>query len=69
MAPGDEFRILSRRILFSAKNFLDEIRNRAYDVSADDQSFYFLERSTAESGGLVMVRNWVAEAEARLTAE
>ena len=70
IAPGDEFRVLSRRVLFSAGTFIQDVRNRTYGVSPDDQSFYFVDDAASLSrDGVVMVRHWVAEAERGIASD
>jgi serine/threonine-protein kinase len=70
IAPGGEFRVLSRRVLFSAGTFIQDVRNRTYGVSPDDQSFYFVDDAASTSrDGVVMVRNWIAEAERAIASE
>jgi serine/threonine-protein kinase len=67
IAPGDEFRVLSRRVLFSAATYIQDVRNRSYAVTPDDQSFYFMDdAATASRHGVVVVRNWEAEVERSL---
>ena len=70
IAPGDEFRVLSRRVLFSAGTFIQDLRNRSYGVSPDDQSFYFMDDAASLSrDGVVLVRNWTAEVERSFASE
>ncbi|HEU4829763.1 MAG TPA: hypothetical protein VFT04_11275 [Gemmatimonadales bacterium] len=69
IGPGDEFRVLSRRVLFSTAGYQQDVRNRSYGVSPDDESFYFVERTAAASNGVVVVRNWLEEVERGLEGE
>ena len=69
IAPGDEFRVLARRVLFSTAGYRSAIRNRIYAVSPDDQSFYFIRRGSDDPAGVVVVRNWRSEVERELEGE
>jgi Tol biopolymer transport system component len=66
VAPGAEFRVVSRRVLFSTARYRTDGRHRAYDVSPDDQSFYFVDRVVTNAAEVVVVRNWMADASARM---
>jgi len=66
IAPGDAFQVTSRRVLFSTQSYQADVRNRSYAVSPDDQSFYFIQRGSANPGGVVVLRNWLAEVEREL---
>jgi len=67
IAPGDEFQVLSRRVLFSTAAYIQDVRNRSYSVSPDDQSFYFMDdAASASRDGVVVVRNWVEEVERQM---
>jgi Tol biopolymer transport system component len=66
VAPGAEFRVVSRRVLFPTARYRTDGRHRAYDVSPDDQSFYFVDRVVTNAAEVVVVRNWMADASARM---
>ncbi len=68
VAPGPEFRVVSRRVLLPTSRYYDDTRSVSYAVSPDDQSFYFIERGETQSGGVVVVRNWIEAVEAKLNA-
>ena len=59
-ANGD-FRINSERPLFSAKTYYTDIRNRAYSVSPDGRSFYFVDALPGTPSQLIVVTNWWEE--------
>jgi hypothetical protein len=61
--------VLSRRVLFSTAGYQQDVRNRSYDVSLDDGSFYFVERTSAASHGVVVVRGWLGEVERAIDSD
>jgi serine/threonine-protein kinase len=66
IAPGDAFQVTARRVLFSTVNYSADVRNRTYAVSPDDQAFYFIQRGSANVGGVVVLRNWLGEVKREL---
>jgi Tol biopolymer transport system component len=59
-----DFQVTGRRALFSTQPFVVLPFHRSYDVSPDDQSFIFFQRSTAsgaEANRLTVVLNWFTE--------
>jgi len=56
-----EFHVVSRQALFSARAYRIDIRNRAYAVAPDDQSFLFVDPQEPPSGELTVVLNWFVE--------
>jgi hypothetical protein len=53
-------------VLFSAKTYLTDNRNRDYAVSPDGRSFYFLRPSVPPATSMVIVLNWFEELRAKL---
>ena len=64
--PGPDLRVQSRRVLFSTARFLEDSRTSSYAVAPDGQSFYFIERGEAASDGIVIVKHWTRELEAKV---
>ena len=50
----------------STVNYSADVRNRTYAVSPDDQAFYFIQRGSANVGGVVVLRNWLGEVKREL---
>jgi Tol biopolymer transport system component len=69
IAAGDDFRVLSRRVLFSTAGYRADIRHHLFAVSPDDESFYFIRRGADNPGGVVVVRNWIGEVERALEGD
>jgi Tol biopolymer transport system component len=64
-AAGD-FRVTSERALFPARAYLTDTRNRAYSVSPDGQSFYFVDVLPGTPSQLIVVTNWWEELKAKV---
>jgi serine/threonine-protein kinase len=64
--PGPQFHATAQRVLFSAKDYLTDNRNRDYTVSPDDRSFYFLRPKQPPPTSMVIVLNWFEEVKAKL---
>jgi len=64
-ANGD-FRISSERVLFPAKAYYSDTRNRAYTVSPDGRSFYFVDALPGTPSQLIVVTNWWEELKAKV---
>jgi serine/threonine-protein kinase len=68
IAPGDQFRVASQRILFSTRGYTTDNRHHSYTVSLDDRSFIFI-RTPMLSGSpnqLIIALNWFEELKARV---
>jgi len=63
---GPQFRASAQRVLFSAKSYLTDNRNRDYAVAPDDRSFYFLRPKEPPATSMVIVLNWFEELRAAL---
>ncbi|HYW32810.1 MAG TPA: protein kinase [Gemmatimonas sp.] len=63
VAPGEAFRVMAERPLFSTSDYTTDNRHRAYSVGADGRSFYFVRTRTmaAAPNQLVIVLNWFEE--------
>ena len=66
IAPGPEFRIASQRMLFDAREYESDTRNRTYAVSRDGRSFYFIRTPTAPPSEFIVVENFFAELRAKV---
>ena len=66
IAPGPEFRIASQRMLFDAREYQSDTRNRTYAVSRDGRSFYFIRTPTAPPSEFIVVENFFAELRAKV---
>jgi eukaryotic-like serine/threonine-protein kinase len=66
IAPGASFRVESERALFSARPYMTEILDHAYDVSPDDRSFLFVRIPPSTGSPLVVVLNWFEELKAKV---
>jgi serine/threonine protein kinase/Tol biopolymer transport system component len=66
IAPGASFRVESERALFSARAYMTDILNHAYDVSPDDRSFLFIRIPPSTGSPLVVVLNWFEELKAKV---
>jgi len=61
------FSVGVQRVLFSVGEYEDDRDHRTYDVSADDQRFVMIKRSSEASGPkLVLVENWFEELKQRM---
>jgi serine/threonine-protein kinase len=63
---GAQFHANSQHVLFSAKRYLTDTRNRNYAVSPDDRSFYFLRPKALTTTSMVVVLNWFDELRAKV---
>jgi len=63
IAPGDEFRVVSARVLFAARDYKTDNRHRSYTVAPDDRSFYFVKSSVrlGLQNEAVITLNWFDE--------
>ncbi len=61
IADEPNFRVASEQVLFSTSDYLTDNRHRAYTVSPDDQSFFFIRRPSGEAPHFVIVLNWFEE--------
>jgi serine/threonine-protein kinase len=68
IAPGDVFRVVSQRALFSTRSFSTDNRHRSYTVSRDDRSFIFIRTPILSSSPnqLVITLNWFEELMAKV---
>jgi len=64
-ATGD-FRVSGERALFSARTYASDTRNRAYSVSPDGSSFYFIDALPGTPSQLIVVTNWWEELKAKV---
>jgi serine/threonine-protein kinase len=63
VAPGNEFRVMSTRVLFSTRGYVADNRHRTYSVSADGRSFVFVKSPDLldMDSQLVVTLNWFEE--------
>jgi len=63
VAPGNEFRVTSTRVLFSTRGYVADNRHRNYGVSADGRSFVFVKAPGLLdlTSQLVVTLNWFEE--------
>ena len=61
IATGPSFQITEKRVLFSASEYLADGNNHSYDISPDDQTFYFIRPVDKTPGQLIVVLNWLQE--------
>ncbi len=63
VAPGNDFRVTSTRVLFSTREYVADNRHRAYSVSADGRSFVFVKSPGLLdlTSQLVVTLNWFEE--------
>jgi serine/threonine-protein kinase len=66
VAPGPSFRVASERVLFSARDYVVDNRNRNYAVSPDDRSFLFVRPVAGARSQMIVVMNWFAELNAKV---
>jgi len=66
VAPGPSFRVASERVLFPAREYVSDARDRNYTVSPDDRSFLFVRPQAGASSQLVVVLNWFEELKAKV---
>jgi Tol biopolymer transport system component/tRNA A-37 threonylcarbamoyl transferase component Bud32 len=66
IAPGASFRVVSERALFSARAYMSDFLDHAYDVSPDDRSFLFIRIPPSADSPLVVVLNWFEELKAKV---
>jgi serine/threonine protein kinase len=64
-AAGD-FHVTSERALFTARAYATDTRHRAYSVSPDGQSFYFIDTLPGMPSQLIVVTNWWEELKAKV---
>ena len=64
-ASGD-FHVTGERPLFSAQTYVSDNRHRAYSVSPDGKSFYFIEPLAGTPSQLIVVTNWWEELKAKV---
>jgi serine/threonine-protein kinase len=64
--PGAQFHATSQHALFSAKDYVTDVRSRDYAASLDGRSFYFLRPKAPQSNTMVIVLNWFEELKAKL---
>ena len=62
----DDFQVNGERTLFSTKDYRGDTRNRAYSVSPDGRSFYFIEPVPGTPSQLIVVTNWWEELKAKI---
>ena len=63
IAPGEAFRVVTERVLFSTSGYQTDNRHVLYTVSPDDRTFYFV-KPGADAGTqneVVVVLNWFDE--------
>jgi eukaryotic-like serine/threonine-protein kinase len=65
LAPGPSFRVASEKVLFSARGYIADNRNRNYAVSPDDRSFLFVRPKGGATSRLIVVLNWFQELDAK----
>jgi serine/threonine-protein kinase len=63
VAPSNEFRVTSPRVLFSTRGYVADNRHRTYSVSADGRSFVFVKAPGLLNltSQLVVTLNWFEE--------
>ena len=63
VAPGETFRVLSERTLFSTHEYGTDNRHNYYSVAPDDRSFYFVKSPnlTGTANQLIVTLNWFEE--------
>lgn len=65
-ASGPSFRVASERVLFSARDYIVDNRNRNYSVSRVDRSLLFVRPGSGARSRLIVVTHWFAELEAKV---
>jgi eukaryotic-like serine/threonine-protein kinase len=61
IATAPTFRVTSERVLFSAREYWTDSRNRNYAVSPDGRAFYFVHSLSDNPAQLVVILNWFEE--------
>jgi eukaryotic-like serine/threonine-protein kinase len=61
IATTPTFRVTSERVLFSAREYWTDSRNRNYAVSPDGRAFYFVRSLSDNPAQLVVILNWFEE--------
>ncbi|MDQ3080973.1 MAG: serine/threonine-protein kinase [Gemmatimonadota bacterium] len=68
VSATDDFRVTGERQLFRTRDYVADTRHRAYSVSPDGQSFYFIDVVPGHESQLILISNWVAELREKLKA-
>ncbi len=66
VTTGPEFSVGARRVLFSAKRFLNDRNATLYEVAPDDQRFLFIEPVSGGDISWKLVRGFLSEVEANM---
>jgi len=62
------FRAVERQ-LFLARNYVTDNRHRAYSVSPDGRSFYFIDAHQGKPSQMIVITNWLEELKAKMGRE
>ena len=66
IAAGPDFQVAGKQVLFPAAEYLTDGNDHSYDISADDQSFYFIRPTDKTPPQLIVVLNWLQEVKAKV---
>jgi serine/threonine-protein kinase len=64
-APGPEFRVQNRRVLFPVRQYQTDVRHHAYAVGRDG-SFYFFQQAAERGQRMVLIQNWLEDLKERV---
>lgn len=65
---GGDFRVSDERPLFPTGAYKGDNRHRAYSVSPDGRSFYFIQELPGTRSQIIVVTNWWEELKAKVSA-